>query len=1461
MKILLSLLFLFVSLFSFAGNQTIGGGSGNFSYANPGSTVGAGDTLKINPGGYGTTTTLSNLNGAPNDTLVIMPVNGMGHDVIVTTTLFMINCKFYKFIGFTFIGVTDAINISGNNGNTGGLTGISNMRITQCYFKNVSNNVIRNYNSVIHNFTDTLTLSCYKCQVDSVQMDNINEFWQGSFGAVGQSGGPRDVAMNCTVYNAVTNDMTSNIWLKGIFLRANFSYISEYQSTYIGYTGDVGFFTLGGAGGGFSGVAHDIKISGPRGAWIGRWNCYAYNGSTTDSALWYNIGKWNSSTFGGNYIQSLFSDWISGKISNCPIAMFNVGGGNWPTLNTYYNYVADIGAGFDSPLQRVHIKNCFNFNASFQNGAGFKTPGPIIYEGSGSPTWDTVSNVYGVSATALVIDSSGTWPTYAPLTGSPLISAGVLTQYTGIGKKDLAGFTSVSNNIGPYQYVPSMYLTYTLPSPANTAAGIYNASGILIRQLWSMKSESAGAKSQWWDGLDQFGNIATGGPFSSQLEYYNISANVDGILGNSATTQSGTNSLSALWGQGVDGMDAVQVGSTIYYASGYGEGSPSLWKTTTSNINSRINMIGKTLDCVLEFVASDGTNLYISGYDAFSTTNTFTYAHVISTEAYKTFSSGTTYNTNITNVPLSCIGYNTGSSLYRISGLAVQQSGNFLIQTRTQANQVLIINKNTGATVQTYTITSAGRCAVDGSDNVWICDATNIKQYSINASTGAITATGKTISLTNVGSLRCTANGSAMLAADMTNQQVHAYRTSDGGSLWTYGTGDYRTDATVTNSKFYWVDSTQQYRTFVSPLSDSTFLVGDRQNARTLHIGNDHTTFIEAQSFLQTPYYVYVDPKNQTRIFAKWMEFSYNYTTKAWALVKNWGASVVSSQYDNARNIIRPVTLSNGRTYCMLSGITVGGYHVCELVSGGVLRVTSVNESVGGGESYGIDSLGFLWKCSRPGGGIGTVITYTTYALTGFDGSNNPIWSGTPSTTTTIPATTATNTRGGSITSSVLVTTGGNLILYDYGITDGTTHLGYSVAGVPVGSSAYAWQALPTDKLTYAGPFPGQGQSPENGGYFETGNSEQYGGSFVGVNGNFVIANHHGEFWKQAQTNFYWLLDDRTGLFLYNFGKSWVYYPSTPSGPQYGVVGTAGNALGGAFVHGPDGNDYLWHGDEQIQDGVTKWKINGLSGATIITPTLTANPTPPAAVGTNLMSGFVSGMTNPASGTSGWIRSSLDYSNASGHTTTTVGNKTYNIFETPDLFIDNFIATGNQSVSYTHSLIAPGTRSSNWTQKFDLLYDNTVPNYFSAPPYNSGAYVEILDSLGKIIAETHIATNFSNTEYVVANGVTALSDSSGASISRMWHLSQPSSFSYLNGTLTIKYGSVVSTFTTPFESGANMTQPYTMRLRFFVIIDGGPVTETGKNMGIRNASFILNSPVSSNCNCIPRTKGSVIYFK
>ncbi len=444
-----------------------------------------------------------------------------------------------------------------------------------------------------------------------------------------------------------------------------------------------------------------------------------------------------------------------------------------------------------------------------------------------------------------------------------------------------------------------------------------------------------------------------------------------------------------------------------------------------------------------------------------------------------------------------------------------------------------------------------------------------------------------------------------------------------------------------------------------------------------------------------------------------------------------------------------------------------------------------------------------------------------------------------------MPTVTATSIAGGYLGGGNLFTEANRILICDIKPSDGIVGKGEHVGTIAPGASVYSRHFLPSNENTYHGPFPGQGQDSLNGGYFESGNGQNFGAGGYAAWGRWIVVMHHGEGWKGAQTNYFYLMDDSTSLYLENFGESWYYFPNTPSGRQLGIFQAGGNVLGGILILGNDGKLHLLGGDETMHSGIQDWTIDGVNTTSILSGSIVPSGSAPPSPGTDLMAGLNRDVTNVPNGQGGWVRSpTADYSDGTGSTTSWSGRTSYDIFKSPDLFVANTISGSSKTVTFTKQMIAAVHRSTNWQTNFEVSWntDNAVPNAHTAPPYNSGSYVEILDSVGKIISEFHVSTDFGGHQYIGINGTDVITDSTGGLIFPFETKYRPISVTYTNGLLTMNYGGIIKTSSTPFEAGAVLSQPYSLRIRFFVNTGSG-VTSPGKSLGIQNAFFIENLAV------------------
>ena len=434
-------------------NITLGSGSGSFSISSNGSLT-SGDTAFVTQGTYTSSCSITGLIGSATKHITIIPLGSYAtHPVFFTNKLNYYKCSYVDLKYFSFNNPSSGIGIQmDDGGNAGTQNNCYWMTVANCFFYKCTSQAIKKFNNIVWSgsITDSATMIGWHCTFDSLSLDSCNSGLQGSYSSFHDSPGPKDVALYTQCSNWNCYDMTGG---QGVILGIEMHHLiynfTLKQVTYITYVGDHGVFAFGGGSWGCSGAIHDCYIDGPYPQWIARINIYTLSGDSQPAWEYiYNIVKTNSSTFGGVYIQILAADTATSYVKGGNFSISNVTGGNWPTINTYYNYMADVGLMAARDTGWVH--NCVLFNAAFTA----KTPGVIIDESGGSwthRTGDTSNNVYSATRTPLQLDSSSAWPTYKPTAGSPLIGAGTRTYLQ--SSTSYGGITWLTNpSIGGWEY-------------------------------------------------------------------------------------------------------------------------------------------------------------------------------------------------------------------------------------------------------------------------------------------------------------------------------------------------------------------------------------------------------------------------------------------------------------------------------------------------------------------------------------------------------------------------------------------------------------------------------------------------------------------------------------------------------------------------------------------------------------------------------------------------------------------------------------------------------------------------------------------------------------------------------------------------------------------------------------------------------------------------------------------------
>lgn len=726
---------------------------------------------------------------------------------------------------------------------------------------------------------------------------------------------------------------------------------------------------------------------------------------------------------------------------------------------------------------------------------------------------------------------------------------------------------------------------FTSDGVKRSSAGIYKQDGTLVKMLWSNQIFPSGSHTADWDETDDFGDSVPFSTYIARVLHNNVTYEWEGVIGNNSTENTGA----SVWrGYGLANGLCI-TGTTAYVAQGFGEFFNVEYKFDLSDPHTKIPIypthegIQTALAC-----CTDGTNVYWAEEvhtmqePELEVGNRKLAWHVFATKVSDDtevdFASGVSYTSFGRTHPkvIAVSDPLLSGNANRISSLAV--GATYLFVSTKNVNKVAVYNKTTGALAQTLTFTKPTGLAIDGSSLWIVSNDTVVSKYTIN-SNGTLTSA--TVTLSGLSQPQGIAvNGSIVAVCDVgTSQQVKAYNTTTGASLWTLGTeGGFISNSQVDNNKFFFSDiNGVDYFYYSIPSiafqSDGSFWVADSGNRRIQHYDSSRN-FINNLMFLEPTYQTCMVGNDSTRLIEGTKEFSINYSQpldSCWTLTNNYGYNFNASTHEGSGSKFAQF-LSNGRTYALYSK---PGYlnEIVELSSTGT-RFTGI--TIAGGSI--LTEAGDILHYSERVEGEPTTVTIQT--LTGFDGSNNPTYA---SETTYIQTPDIDpDIDPVSYHSQQEAITNGLFIFFDD--VPKTPAGGYHLGAIKIGTSEWKWRTAKGTGSAYSGPFPDDGR-------FDDGNDvNDYAGSQAVTAGNHVVYGYHGEFWQNAQTNkfnhfFY------NGLFIGQFGKT---------GRDEGVLGVeappeyAGNALTPDMVIGTDGNIYLYHGDESHHSGVHRWKMNGL---------------------------------------------------------------------------------------------------------------------------------------------------------------------------------------------------------------------------------------------------------------------------
>jgi len=728
---------------------------------------------------------------------------------------------------------------------------------------------------------------------------------------------------------------------------------------------------------------------------------------------------------------------------------------------------------------------------------------------------------------------------------------------------------------------------FTLDEPCKTSAGVFAPDGTLIRTLWSKVRYSAGTYTAIWDGLDDSTNAVAAGLYQIRVLQHNTEYVWDGAIGNTSDALSGPTVHTGYWPI----QDMTMNGTNGFYVSGYNEGNYDFRSFSTTNpqrVNSKwgpeaaaTNLYGNTAniyDLTWSWTVTDGHWVYFGAAATYSPTGGpltpgCIVAFNVADNTSANFGGGTMIK-NGSNPIFPGIYVGTQPSL---SGLAVQLSGNLLAAAVATDNRVYLLDKLSGATLNSISVTSPGRMCFSSDGSLWVVSGNAVMCFT-NLTVNPTLA----LNLGNFNQPMAVAvnptNSNFVLVADGgSSQQVKAFDNA-GNSLWTYGLGGgYATNGVAVQTNKFWFFNGEIDDTFLSFESDGTFWVGDGGNHRALHFSAT-CNYLDQIMYQPHSYNASVDQNNPSRVFNQFLEFNVDYTkplAQAWTLVNNWKANVAPVYYTTDQGgydqgIYDVTTFTNGRTYALINNYTYKTSNnfvfteLCELATN-QLRFTGINPAFSN-ETCWI-SLGPDGSARRSSPGSAT---WYGASLNGFDANNNPIWNPETLIASAPEGSTDPFPQGkeqGNIRTTI--STNNILITFNQDLNEG-----YHLGGIRVGGNNWLWKASPS--INYMDGL----------GTYEISNGVQYGGNTLQAIDRNVFYGYHGEFFRHAgqagqSMHFY---DD--GLFVGQFGEANVGHDAL----EGALPGFAGNGYSPTWVKTANCDYYLWVNDESGH-GPQRWHI------------------------------------------------------------------------------------------------------------------------------------------------------------------------------------------------------------------------------------------------------------------------------
>lgn len=876
--------------------------------------------------------------------------------------------------------------------------------------------------------------------------------------------------------------------------------------------------------------------------------------------------------------------------------------------------------------------------------------------------------------------------------------------------------------------MPTIPVGQTIPNSFNftlsvdctsTSAGVYSLSGVLIRTLWSNVPYKAGTHTAYWDGKNDLGVQQAYTNYNIQVVSNNIAYTWEGTIGNNSTNSTGPTKWAAY---GATISDMVNVGSYMYCGMWFSEYTAGQMKFNTATPNQQTNLNpGFTTGQGTLFTCANSNNVFYGGR-SYTFIHNYVFATSVSSDTKVTFSAGVIENPSpaVGKTYSSVLDLNTVGLTGAVSGMAVQQSGSQYLYVAHSAQNIINVYQtsgNTGTFIRSISITNPTNLEFEGDNILWIAQGTTLTKYTVNTN-GTITTTGNIISgFSRIAGLSILAGDICVL--DGGNQQiVKRYNSTTLSATSIIGQlGGYSSSPAVANNKFYIEDLRGIYYTFVRHQSDGSIWVGDIGNCRYQHF-DSAGNYLDNIMFLQQQYKCNVCINEPTSVFSDFLEYTIDYTqplSSGWTLTNNWGANQPAG-WEPVLPISSVILMSNGRKYAVMTKTNGSIYYYAELTTSGLRYITSTTLPI----SPSLDVSGNIYINNSTGTYPNQTTVYKKYALTGFDISHNPTYSGV-TTYATVPLGNSGYATGGTYSQ----TTSGNIVIFNSQTATfgGGALKQFHLSGYNISSNQMLWRSCPEDFPAYTGNYPIDGT-------YDIGNAVWGAGSVNTTIGNNIFWVYRGEGWRGSETGIVEHFNDQ-GLMLGIFGVlgPQVINIQAPSGYAGNILSIASAVVGS--------NTYVYLNDEEHNSGLHRWLISNTSSISTQTISFTlSNRTlliPPTKI--DLLLGVPENGT--VMGLSGWSQfpTSNFFTSQTNQFTTITRRAQIDLSKSPDVVVS---AGGNVTGTtyYLNRQIPSAGPLTAWTLSgvLDLSRSAFTANAnVSTTPWSN--FMEIRDPSSKVIAQ------------------------------------------------------------------------------------------------------------------------------